>query len=293
MTSRSTADGTTPTVRRRRLPAAVLTVVAVAGLALVGSQSSALSRAFQPVPAPPANPTSSNQIQNIDQVRTAIKGYYGDTPTARLDPVDGTTTLHEASPDSAYAKEVGRLEKSASGYLTGAHAAQGTKKAVLLDVDDTSLLTYDYEIYSNFAFNPTTNAAFVNKAVFPAVFGMPQLVQRVEQQGYTVFFLTGRSEGQRAGTEKNLTDQGYPVHQAAVGKNVDNVFLKDVTHPWSTCDTTGDNVCTTIELKSETRRYIESLGYDIKANFGDQFSDLKGGSADKTFKLPNPMYFLP
>jgi HAD superfamily, subfamily IIIB (Acid phosphatase) len=42
-----------------------------------------------------------------------------------------------------------------------------------------------------------------------------------------------------------------------------------------------------------TRAHIESLGYDIVGNFGDQFSDLNGGFADETFKIPNPMYFLP
>ena len=35
------------------------------------------------------------------------------------------------------------------------------------------------------------------------------------------------------------------------------------------------------------------MGYDIVANFGDQFSDLNGGFADSTYKIPNPMYFLP
>jgi HAD superfamily, subfamily IIIB (Acid phosphatase) len=39
--------------------------------------------------------------------------------------------------------------------------------------------------------------------------------------------------------------------------------------------------------------HIESLGYDIVANFGDQFSDLVGGFADRTFKMPNPNCFLP
>jgi hypothetical protein len=29
------------------------------------------------------------------------------------------------------------------------------------------------------------------------------------------------------------------------------------------------------------------------ANFGDQFSDLNGGFAERTFKMPNPNYFLP
>ena len=51
--------------------------------------------------------------------------------------------------------------------------------------------------------------------------------------------------------------------------------------------------CPTIQYKSGTRAYIESKGYDIVANFGDQFSDLEGGFADKTFKMPNPNYYLP
>src|SRR4051812_9753365 len=174
MLRRSRTPGATPTGRRHRLPAALLAGTALAGLVLVGSQSSAVSQAFRAVPAPPTNPTNSNQIQNIDQVRIAIKGYYGDTLTTRTDPINGTVALHEASPTSAYAKEVGRLEKSASGYLSGAKASKGTEKAILLDVDDTSVLTYDYEIYSNFAYNPATNAAFVH-AGFPQVFGMPQL----------------------------------------------------------------------------------------------------------------------
>jgi hypothetical protein len=283
MTSSSTA-------RNRRSLTALLVVAALTALAVLGFQSGAVSRTFQPVPAPPAHPTNANQIQNIDQVRTAIKAYY-------KDKIDGTTPFgtanHVPSADGAYAREVGRLARSAAGYLGDAKATGGTKKAVLLDVDDTSLNTYNYEIYSNFAYNPTTNAEFVNDAAFPAVFGMPALVQKAQAKGYTVFFLTGRPESQRAGTEKNLTDVGFPVTTTPVGANVDNVFLKDLSHAWTTCDSTGDQACSTIEVKSETRKYIESLGYDIKANFGDQFSDLSGGYADKTFKLPNPMYYLP
>lgn len=45
--------------------------------------------------------------------------------------------------------------------------------------------------------------------------------------------------------------------------------------------------------KAGTRRHIErDLGYDIVANFGDQYSDLQGGCADRTYKLPNPTYFV-
>ena len=54
--------------------------------------------------------------------------------------------------------------------------------------------------------------------------------------------------------------------------------------------------CTTIEYKSQTRAHVESAsggGYHIVANFGDQFSDLIGGHADQSIKLPNPGYYLP
>ena len=51
--------------------------------------------------------------------------------------------------------------------------------------------------------------------------------------------------------------------------------------------------CPTIQYKSGTRAYIESQGYDIVGDFGDQFSDLLGGYAEKTFKMPNPNYYLP
>lgn len=51
--------------------------------------------------------------------------------------------------------------------------------------------------------------------------------------------------------------------------------------------------CPTIRYKSGVRAHLEDLGWDIVANFGDQFSDLTGGFADKTFKMPNPNYFLP
>ena len=51
--------------------------------------------------------------------------------------------------------------------------------------------------------------------------------------------------------------------------------------------------CPTLLYKSGVRAHLEDLGYEIVGNFGDQFSDLEGGFADKMFKLPNPNYFLP
>jgi hypothetical protein len=275
------------------------------------------------VPAPPAAPTRADQIQNLDQVKTAIKAYYGDTVTSTPDPVpngpdgtypgDGATQpLHQFNPDGAYAHETEGIADGAEHYLAfrahhshhhgkahqnGRHQRHGYdhgKKAILFDIDDTTLNTFSYEIYSSFVYNPTTNAYFVNAGsadVFPAVPGMVDLEKQALAKGYTVFFLTGRPISQTAGTLANLTDAGYTIDPA-------NVFLKDttaVTEPWlAPCVSGTTFTCNTIQYKSLTRQHIEQdLGYDIVANFGDQFSDLKGGFADRTFKMPNPMYFLP
>jgi hypothetical protein len=274
--------------------ATVAIAAAAAGMALTVPGLALAGHVGQSVPAPPANPTSASQIQNIDQVKTAIKGYYGDTPTTAVDPVPnsidgGDIALHTFNPDGAYAHEVEGIATKAGTYLAH-HHKRTAGKAILFDIDDTTLNTYNYEIYSNFVFNPTTNAAFVNAGVFPAVPGMVDLEHQAIAEGYKVFFLTGRPKNattdQKPATLANLRAVGYDVVD-------DQVYLKDasgVTEPWlSPCAPT----CTTTQYKSLTRQHIESLGNEIVANFGDQFTDLNGGFADKTYKIPNPMYFLP
>jgi predicted secreted acid phosphatase len=280
---------------------------AAAGVALAVPGMALATHTGQDVPAPPASPTRASQIQNIDQVKTAIKAYYGDTVSGVDDPVpngpdpvtgyagDGTTVkLHQFNPDGAYAHETEGIASGADHFLARqAHKKHDGHKAILFDIDDTTLNTYSYEIYSNFVYNPTTNGYFVNAGsadVFPAVPGMVDLEQKAISEGYTVFFLTGRPKNattdQKPATLANLRDAGYDVVD-------DQVYLKDAsgaTEPWlSSCAP----ACTTTQYKSLTRQHIESLGYDIVANFGDQFSDLNGGFADRTFKMPNPMYFLP
>lgn len=286
-----------PLLRRSRavpaVAAAAAAAIATAMLVAPGTASAHHPTPAHAVPAPPAVPTSADQIQNLDQVKTAIKGYYGDTADANtVDPVTGNEDLHTFSPAGSYAHEVQGIVADSEKYLKkpnppGSHGSKGSKgapKAILFDVDDTTLNTYNYEIFSNFVYNPDTNAAFVNAGVFPAVPGMAGLEHTAEAEGYQVYFLTGRPESQRAGTVSNLTNVGFDVDSS-------HLFLKDLANPiYSSCAPS----CTTIQYKSLTRRYIESqLGVDIVANFGDQYSDLIGGYADKTVKIPNPMYYLP
>jgi len=171
----------------------------------------------------------------------------------------------------------------------------------VLDVDDTSVLTYEYDANNDFGFIPSINGTYVTHG-FPAVFGMPALVKAAQAQGYSVFFITGRPDAQHADTVANLQGkeldgESYPVDGAnPVSSFGDNLFTKPgnpATIPTVNCNADGLPACSTIEYKSGARAFIESKGFHIVANFGDQFSDLEGGFSDAVFKIPNPMYFLP
>ena len=236
-------------------------------------------------------PKSENQITNLDVLRQQIRNYYGDPLGSGI-----------FADDSNYANEAQSVADAGSRWLNAPHNGHG-QKAILLDVDDTSLATWNYEIFSNWAFNPTTNADFVNNQRFPAVPGMVDMVNKAHAEGYAVFFLTGRPATQEAATLGNLTsdgigvDAGYPA-PTTLNDGEDGLFTKPAVADYpaylrAACAGDPNGSCTTLHYKSATRAHIESLGYDIVANFGDQFSDLNGGFADRTFKLPNPNYFLP
>ena len=287
---------------RRRL--AFLT--AVLGLCLVigGVAVGATGPAIQTI-----TPRSANQITNLDVLRQQIRNYYGD-------PL-GTGVF---APDSNYAREASSVAARGARFLaTGRNERNGSitraehgpkpapgLKAIVLDVDDTTLATWNYEIFSNWAFNPTSNADFVTREVFPPVPGMVDMVNRAATEGYAIFFITGRPATQEAVTLGNLTssdtiglDAGYPT-PTTLKNGEDGLFTKPAVADYpdylkTACaeEIAAGKTCTTIYYKSATRAHIESVGYNIVASFGDQFSDLSGGFADRTFKMPNPNYFLP
>jgi predicted secreted acid phosphatase len=244
----------------------------------------------------PGRPTSSaparhgDSIPNVTLVENQIKAYYGSVPGGTATVNGASVKLTYPDPNGNYAAEVEHIVGKAEHYLAHRIQREHGKRspAVVFDVDDTTLNTYDYEIYSSFAYNPATNGQFVDQGLFPAVFAMPQLVNWAGSHGYTVFFITGRPDTQRKGTVDNLAKVGYSVPTDST-----HLFLKSSPLPSYVTCTGVDGACTTIDYKSGTRAHIESLGYHIVADFGDQFSDLKGGHAGHEVKLPNPMYYLP
>jgi len=277
-------------VKTWRRPSRRVTAVAVAVLAVLAGGGVAYAATAQPA-ITTSTPGSADQITNLDVLRQQIRNYYGDPLSTGV-----------AASDSNYAKEAESVAAAGKRWLNNSHHTTGTK-AIVLDVDDTTLLTWNYELASNWAYNPTTNAQFVNDQRFPAVFGMVDLVAAAEREGYAVFYLTGRPAAQEQATLGNLTadgvgvDAGYPK-PTTLSDGEDGLFTKPAVADYpdylkAACAADPNGSCTTIHYKSATRAHIESLGYDIVANFGDQYSDLEGGHADRTFKLPNPNYFLP
>jgi predicted secreted acid phosphatase len=278
-----------------------LALVVVLGLLLAVG---AIAIASPSLPIVASTPKFADQMTNIDVLRQEIKNYYGDST--------GTGTF---AADSNYAQEAAQVAADGGHWLAARANAQNKtgKKAILLDVDDTTLATYNYEIASNWAFNSTTNGNFVTAQLFPPVPGMVDMVKQAAQEGYAIIFLTGRPASQESATLGNLTsdgtgvDAGYPaptaLPDATQGGGSDGIFTKppllvngqlNPDYPQYLIDKCGTQAtCNTDEYKSATRQYIESLGYEIIANFGDQFSDFSGGFEDRTFKLPNPSYFLP
>jgi predicted secreted acid phosphatase len=223
-------------------------------------------------------------IPNIDSVKKTIATYYGDPGTGIADETD-----------SPYIREMRSIVDRETRQLRRMHdtaVRHGQRPAIVLDADDTTLWTYDMEVADmHFVFDPARQDEWVQDERFAATPSMVGFVNRAQAMGFTVFGLTGRNDDQKTATVQNLTKVGYTAFAP------DRFFTKwtgvgaSQQPSYITCATAK---CTTAEYKALTRKHIEQdLGYDITLNVGDQWSDLQGGYADRSLKLPNPTYFLP
>jgi hypothetical protein len=155
----------------------------------------------------------------------------------------------------------------------GHHGQHAKKLAIVFDIDETTLSNYSAIEADNFTFGTQSQAEATNeigKAIQPSL----DLFNDAKARGITPFFITGRGEASRAHTESNLRREGYSDWK--------QLYLKPV-----------GSTLSTVAYKTSSREDIESQGYKIIANVGDQYSDLAGGHAQVAYKLPNPFYFLP
>ena len=163
-------------------------------------------------------------------------------------------------------------------------APQVQRPAIVLDIDETSLTNWPAYRANGWArilagpcdlpAGPCGIRAWQGKAASKALVPTLELARRARELGVAVFFITGREPSFRAATERNLREQGYVW---------DGVVLLPP----------GAHFAHVADFKAPERRKIAERGYTILLTMGDQQSDLDGGYAERTFKLPNPVYFLP
>lgn len=127
------------------------------------------------------------------------------------------------------------------------------KMAIVLDIDNTSLETHFHPIWEL----PT-----------PPVQQSLELAQYAKERGVDVFFVTARPGIIESITRDNLEKVGYPI---------DGLYVRDLPDIF-------DEVS---KYKTAKRAEIEGKGYTIIANIGNTPTDMVGGHAEKTFKLPD------
>ncbi|TXS50401.1 hydrolase [Streptomyces sp. uw30] len=127
----------------------------------------------------------------------------------------------------------------------------GEKQAIVFDIDNTTLET-------DFGFSYPQPA---NKPV-------QEVAKYAQEHGVALFFVTARPGIIYTVTDYNLKYVGYKVS----GLYVRNFFdlFKNVA-----------------DYKTAQRVDIENKGYTIIANIGNSATDLSGGHAEKTYKLPD------
>lgn len=183
---------------------------------------------------------------------------------------DWESVLRAFHDNGIYAARIAQIDDLAAAFL----AYQGDRKrAIVLDIDETSLSNYSAIDSDDFTFGASRQGQVVNEigvAIQPTL----DLFNLAKDKGIAVFFISERRESGRDHTTSNLLREGY--------SGWTQLILKPDASTQST-----------VEYKSGAREALEQQGYRIIASVGDQYSDFAGGHAGIGFKLPNPFYFLP
>lgn len=179
-----------------------------------------------------------------------------------------------------YISDFTKVINFAQGYLENRYnqnrqLPHPRQLAIVFDIDETTLSNYVYLLATDFCFTAKSIQEGLLKSdgkPFEASF---RLYQYAIDHHIAVFFVTGRREFLADATIRNLRRAGYQ-HYVRVYFKPNNYTLISVS-----------------PYKTQMRKQISEQGYDIVENIGDQESDLKGGYADRIYKLPNPFYFIP
>ena len=229
------------------------------------------------LPLMAAEPLDAHEPTCCAPCSTAVEGPSVDAP---LDLPAYRERLEAYYYSGRYEEEIAAVADEARSYLAKRLEEGVEKPAMVLDIDETSLSNWAEMKSLQFGYDPALWREWVETASAYAIGPTLELARWAKGEGVELFFITGRDEAEREATEKNLIAVGYaPWHTA---------YLEDE----SQC-CTGESCDLAATCKSFYRKLISDQGYTIVINIGDQRSDLLGGWAERSFKLPNPFYFVP
>ncbi len=170
-----------------------------------------------------------------------------------------------------YERDIAAVAREAQAWLEVRVARGGARLTVVFDLDETLFLNWPYLSAMDFGYVAREWDRWVEEGRAPAVEPVREVYRTARRLGMEVVFLTGRPESARESTVRNLRAIGC------------GEFAELLPRP-------AGSKGTSAAFKTEARRRWEAGGGTIVANLGDQESDLAGGFAERTFKLPNPFY---
>ncbi|KAJ8547191.1 hypothetical protein K7X08_010777 [Anisodus acutangulus] len=152
------------------------------------------------------------------------------------------------------------------------------KDAWIFDIDDTLLSSIPYYKKNEFGgnkLNVTSLEDWMSQGKGTALGHSVKLFNHLKKLGVKIFLVSSRREHLRSATTDNLVHVGF--------------------YGWSSLILRGqEDECKNVQkFKAEARSKLISKGYRILGIVGDQWSSIVGlPSAKRTFKLPNPMYYV-
>jgi predicted secreted acid phosphatase len=195
-------------------------------------------------------------------------------PPVNLSTAKESVTLYIGSGE--YGREVAKVAVSANKYLAKRVARPlkaGEKRAIVFDIDETTLTNLSHIMAQDYGYVPAVWRRWIGEGQARSIVPVQQVYDLAVQNNVAVFFITGRKVSEGPATEKNLREVGYGT--------------------WTKIYFTPDEYQGSARFfKVGIRRQLVNEGYTIIANIGDQQSDLAGGLAERTFKLPNPLYLV-
>jgi acid phosphatase len=255
----------------RRVPAAVVAVLVVAGCAAPAPRDAA--------PEPTPAPVPDVRLHSVLWMQTAAEYANSTRQVFRM---------------AAERLDTARSDPSRSA-VTGVEADPSLPPAVIVDVDETILDNTPHAARSILArqgFDPERWRRWVNESIAPPVPGAVGYLRAAREAGVRVIYLTNRHHELEAATRRNLSALGCPIDE----RPGEDVVLTYRERP----DWTGDKTSRRLWVAARYR-VLQLLGDDLndfvavparatvdyRRALSDRYVDRWG---EDWFQLPNPLY---